>query len=225
MREALSPDRLNQISSEETMALLLAIRGQGIMERSLLNAFEATPRRMFLNAGQVHGGLSPESSAPISCGQVQTAPTTIARVARALAIEPGDSVLEIGTGSGYQSAIIARFCRKLHTVDRFRTLIDECHVRFQGLRLTNILAELGDGEQGVDGNDVFDRIVVNAAVKSVPRRLFEQLKLGGTLVAPLIDGQGAVNLVVHAKKQGGIEQHLLGPARYLPIIPGIAQRL
>lgn len=214
-----------RISDEETMALLLAIRGQGIMDRKLLNLFEATPRRMFLNAGQVQAGLGPQSAAPISCGQVQTAPTVIAAVLKALGVETGDKVLEIGTGSGYQAAILARLCRRLHTVDRFRTLVNEAELRFQGLKLTNIVTRIGDGEAGWQEREVFDRIVMNAGMRALPQALFEQLKIGGTLIAPILREDGFADLVVHVKKQRATETRILGRARYLPLIPGIAARL
>ena len=220
-----SPDKNETLSNEETMALLLAIREQGIMDNALLNLFEATPRRIFLNAGQVQAGLSPNSSAPIACGQVQTAPITIASVVRELGVEPGDKVLEIGTGSGYQSAILARMCKELYTVDRFRTLVDEATSRFKGLKITNIFTSIDDGEHGWGEEKLFDRIVLNAAVSSISENLLAQLKVGGALIAPILQENGTANITIHKKTESGLDNEIIGSARFLPLIPGIALAL
>jgi len=220
-----APDRNDDLSGEETMALLLAIRGQGVMDRELLNLFEATPRRMFLNAGRVQAGLSPQSAAPISCGQVQSPPVTIANIVKALDVSRQDKVLEIGTGSGYQSAILARLCRRLHTIDRFRTLIEEASIRFQGLKLSNIVTRVGDGERGWQEQEVFDRIVVNAGVEAISTALLDQLKVGGILIAPILQNKIFADVVVHEKKSRGMEVKKLCRARFLPLIPGTAVRL
>lgn len=225
MNTIYTPDKNSVLSREETMALLLAIRGQGIMDNVLLNLFEATPRRIFLNAGQVQAGLSPQSSAPISCGQVQTAPITIASIVKALNVEPSDAVLEIGTGSGYQSAILARLCRKLYTVDRFRTLVDEATLRLQSLKISNIIARVGDGEFGWSGPEVFDHIVINAGIRSLSKVLLDQLKVGGTIIAPILQDNGLSHIVVHVKSETGLDMKNIGSARFLPLIPGIALSL
>lgn len=218
-------DKNDALSSEETMSLLLAIREKGIMDNALLNQFEATPRRMFLNVGQVQAGLSPNSSAPIACGQVQTAPITIATIIRALGVEPDSKVFEIGTGSGYQSAILARLCKRLYTVDRFRTLVDEATNRFQTLKIVNIISRIGDGEYGWGEDESFDRIVVNVAIRSISPELLAQLKVGGIIIAPIMQDNGVADITVHIKTESGLEAKNIGSARFLPLIPGIALSL
>lgn len=212
-------------SREEMMALLLAIREQGVMDSSLLNVFEATPRRMFLNAGQVQGRLGPKSGAPIACGQVQTPPTVIAGVIQALDIKPTDKVLEVGTGSGYQSALIARTCGKLYSIDRFKTLIAEAEQRFRGLKLTNIITRVSDGELGWPEQGSFDCIVINAGVRAVPTVLLDQLKPEGKIVAPILQEKTAADIVLHIKAYDGLKVEHLRSARFLPLIPGIAVNL
>ncbi|MEP6356949.1 MAG: methyltransferase domain-containing protein [Hyphomicrobiales bacterium] len=225
MNTIYNPDKNDALSSEETMALLLAIREKGIMDNALLNQFEATPRRMFLNAGQVQAGLSPTSSAPIACGQVQTAPITIATIIKALGVEPDAKVFEIGTGSGYQSAILARLCGKLYTVDRFRTLVDEAANRFQTLKIVNIISRIGDGEYGWGDDESFDRIIVNAEISSISPELLAQLKVGGIIIAPILQDNGLADIMVHTKTEAGLEAKNIGSARFIPLISGIALSL
>lgn len=214
-----------KLSNEETMELLLALRGQGIMDNALLNLFEATPRRVFLNASQVQSGLSPDRSAPISCGQIQVSPLVIANIIRELDVKPDDKILEIGTGSGFQSVILARLCRKLYTVDRFHTLINEAKLRFQALKINNVIAQVGDGEHGWHENEAFDCIVVNAAIPSLSKALLAQLKNGGTLVAPILQDNGLADVTIYLKSETGLEAKKISSERFLPLIPGIAKSL
>lgn len=225
MNERDNRDREGDPFGEETMALLLAIRGQGIMDSALLNLFEATPRRIFLNAGQVQSAIGPDSAAPISCGQVQTPPTVIASVLKALDVKSTDKVLEIGTGSGYQAALLSRLCRQLHTIDRFHTLIMEAEQRFQSLKLANVVTRVADGELGWPEPGIFDCIVVNAAVSVLPSILLDQLKLDGVIVAPILQPNGVSHLVAHVKAPRGLEVRQLSSARFLPLISGVAMRL
>ena len=210
---------------EEKMGLLLALRGQGIMDNALLNRFEAMPRRTFLNASQVQSDLGPDRSAPISCGQMQTAPLIVARIISALGVKSSDKILEIGTGSGFQSAILAGLCKKLYTVDRFHTLMDEAVLRFKGLKINNIITDVGDGENGWVDAEMFDHIIVNAAIPSPSMFLLGQLKFGGKLIAPIIQDNGDTDVTLHTKTKAGLDAKTIAKEPFLPMIPGTAQSL
>lgn len=208
------------------MALLLAARGQGIMNHELLKLLEIIPRRSFLNAGRhIQAKLMPERSMPIACGQIQTAPITVARIIHALDINQQHKILEIGTGSGYQAALLSRLCRKLYTIERFRTLLEEATLRFEKLKFNNIVTRLADGETGWSEQEGFDRIVVNVALGTLPTMLLDQLKPNGILIAPILQTDGASDIVIHIKREGELVVRELTSGRFLPLIPGVAMYL
>lgn len=211
--------------AEEMMALILAIREQGIMDSERMRLFESFPRRQFINPGFVTGRLTPDSVAPIPCGQLQTAPSVISTIIQALKPEATHKILEIGTGSGYQSALLASLCRRLYTVERFRTLVDESERRFQSMKLNNIVTRFADGAYGWPEQDNFDSIILNASVSEVPEPFIEQLKDGGLLVAPIIISKTTCDLTLHVKVEKGLRAQTLKKVRYLPLISGTAYRL
>ena len=211
--------------AEEMMALILAVREQGIMDPDMMRLYEKYPRRKFLNPGYVRGVLKPNSAAPIPCGQLQSAPSTISAIIQALNLEPSDKVLEIGTGSGYQAALLASLCRRFYTIERFRTLVDDFERRIEAMRIGNIVMRFADGMLGWPEQDNFDSIIINAGISSVPSILFEQLKVGGRLIAPIIQTKATCELTLHVKVEQGFETKKLVSARYLPIISGTAYRL
>jgi len=211
--------------AEEMMALILAIREQGIMDPDMMRLYEKYPRRKFLNPGYVRGVLKPNSAAPIPCGQLQSAPSTVSTIIQALDLEPNHKVLEIGTGSGYQAALIASLCRRFYTIERFRTLVDDFERRIETMRIGNIVMRFADGMLGWPEQDNFDSIIINAGISSVPSILSEQLKVGGRLIAPIIQTKATCNLTLHVKVEQGFEAKKLATTRYLPIISGTAYRL
>ncbi len=219
-------DRKSTIASqEEVMALLLALRAGGITEHALLDLFEKYPRRLFLNAAQVHGKLRPDSFAPIPCGQIQTSPLIIAHILRALDVMNNHKVLEVGTGSGFQTVLLSCLCEKLYTIERYRSLQAEAEIRFKSTRRNNIISEIGDGESGWPQKLTFDRIVLNAGLQDAPTILLEQLKTGGILIAPIMEDKIWANIVVYEKTHSGLQQQQLLRARFLPLISGIALNL
>jgi len=209
--------------AEEMMALILAIREQGIMDPEMMRLYEKYPRRKFLNPGYVNNALKPDSAAPIPCGQLQTAPSVVSTIIQTLNLEPNHKVLEIGTGSGYQSALLASLCRRLYTIERFRTLVDEFEQRI--VRIGNIVMRFADGMLGWPEQDNFDSIIINVGISSVPSILFEQLKVGGQLIAPIIQTKATCDLTLHVKVEQGFEAKKIVSARYLPLISGTAYRL
>ena len=169
--------------------LILTLRTQGVTDPSVLSAVERTPRDLF--TPDLFKARSWEDSAlPIACGQTISQPYIVGLMTQALTLEPRARVLEIGTGSGYQTAVLARLSRLVYTVERYRTLLREAEARFETLQLTNVITKFGDGFLGWAEQAPFDRILVTAAAPDEPKGLLAQLKPSGVLVAPV--GKGPV---------------------------------
>jgi len=169
--------------------LILGLRSQGVTDPAVLAAIERTPRDLF--TPELFKDRSWEDSAlPIACGQTISQPYIVGLMTQALTLEPRARVLEIGAGSGYQTAVLARLSRLVYTIERYRTLLRAAEARFQSLQLTNIITKFGDGFLGWPEQAPFDRILVTAAAPGEPKVLLAQLKSSGVLVAPV--GKGPV---------------------------------
>ena len=204
--------------------LVLALRSQGVTEPAVLNAIETTPRELFVP--DLFQDRSHEDSAlPIACGQTISQPFIVGLMTQALTIEPRARVLEIGTGSGYQTAILAKLSRLVYTVERYRTLMREAEGRFKTLGLTNVITRFGDGGEGWPEQAPFDRILVTAAAPEEPKALLSQLKPNGVLVAPI--GKGPVQSLRRyaGDGKGGFKMELLGDVRFVPLLDGVAREL
>jgi protein-L-isoaspartate(D-aspartate) O-methyltransferase len=204
--------------------LILALRSQGVTETRVLDAIEATPREMFVP--ELFTDRSWEDSAlPIACGQTISQPFIVGLMTQALEVEPRHRVLEIGTGSGYQTAVLARLSRYVYTIERYRTLLTEAEARLKKLDLLNVITRFGDGGEGWPEQAPFDRIMVTAAAPGEPQALLNQLKPNGVLVAPV--GRGAVQALVRyvADGSGGFRRESLGDVRFVPLVEGVAREL
>lgn len=204
--------------------LILALRSQGVTEPAVLNAIETTPRDIFVP--DLFQERSWEDSAlPIACGQTISQPFIVGLMTQALTIEPRARVLEIGTGSGYQTTILAKLSRLVYTVERYRTLLREAESRFQQLGLVNVITRFGDGGEGWPEQAPFDRILVTAAAPEEPKALLSQLKPNGVLVAPI--GKGPVQSLRRyaGDGKGGFKVELLGDVRFVPLLDGVAREL
>ncbi|MCW5713879.1 MAG: protein-L-isoaspartate(D-aspartate) O-methyltransferase [Bauldia sp.] len=203
---------------------LLRLRRKRITDPRILAAFEAVPRRLFVpHSARDNAYL--ERALPIECGQSISAPELVATMTAALDVTADAQVLEIGTGSGYQAAVLSRLARRVYTIDRFRTLVEFAELRFRTLKLQNITTLVGDGTLGWPANAVFDRIVVTAATEKVPDALFRQLRPRGILVAPVGPVEGVQKLTRYAREDRGIHESVLADVRFVPLIPGKAERL
>lgn len=204
--------------------LVLALRSQGVTDPLVLSAIEKTPRDLF--TPELFRDRSFEDSAlPIACGQTISQPFIVGLMTQALTLEPRARVLEIGTGSGYQTAILSRLSRLVYTVERYRTLMKEAEARFATLGLTNVITRFGDGGEGWAEQAPFDRILVTAAASDEPTRLLSQLKPSGVLVAPV--GKGPVQRLLRyaGDGKGGFTQEQLGEVRFVPMLDGVAKEL
>jgi protein-L-isoaspartate(D-aspartate) O-methyltransferase len=202
--------------------LIEALRAQGITDAAVLKAIEATPRDLF--TPELFKARSWEDSAlPIACGQTISQPFIVGLMTQALKVEPRSRVLEIGTGSGYQTTILSRLARLVYTVERYRTLMAEAQSRFTVLGLTNIITRFGDGGEGWPEQAPFDRIMVTAAAPDEPRTLLAQLKPKGILVAPV--GKGPVQTLRRyvGDGNGGFDVEILTDVRFVPLLDGVAK--
>lgn len=204
--------------------LILRLRRAGVTEPKVLAAIESVPREVFVPA-ESHAAAWAERALPIDCGQTISAPVIVGIMTQALDIQDRERVLEVGTGSGYQSAILAKLARRVYTIDRFRTLVEAAESRFRTLRLSNITTLVGDGMNGWPEQAPFDRIVVTAAGEEVPQALLRQVRLGGVIVAPVGPVDGIQKLVRMERTESGFDERELADVRFVPLIPGKAARL
>ena len=211
-------------AAEETrlQRLLRSLKAQGIEDKKLLHAMEYTPRDLFVP--ELFLDRSWEDSAiPINCGQTISQPYIVATMTQALKIEGRHRVLEIGTGSGYQTAILSRLARYVYTIERYRSLMVEAEIRHKRLMLENIIYRFGDGWDGWPEQAPFDRILVTAALPDEPTPLLAQLKPRGVMVGP--QGRGSTQRLLRYTKtsEGGYVTEDLGEVRFVPLIEGVAK--
>lgn len=202
--------------------LIMALRNQGIRDRAILEAMERTPREMFLSAAFQPMAYA-DQALPIACGQTISQPFVVAFMTDRLKLNKGCKVLEIGTGSGYQAAILSHLCRRVYTMERYRTLALEAGARFKQLGLTNVTQMVGDGYKGWPNQAPFDRIIVTAAAKDVPEALLDQLAVGGIMIIPLEDTPMNQDLVRITRSEKGYEHETLLPVRFVPMVEGLAR--
>ena len=213
-----------QQDGEDRAKLILALREQGVTDLKVLGAIEKTPRELF--TPDLFKERSWEDSAlPIACGQTISQPYIVGLMTQALTLDRRSRVLEIGTGSGYQAAILSRIARLVYTVERYRTLMKDAEERFRALELTNIITKFGDGGEGWAEQAPFDRIMVTAAAPDEPTRLLAQLKPDGVLVAPV--GKGPVQQLIRyaGDGAGGFLKETLCDVRFVPLLDGVAREL
>lgn len=208
----------------EIADLILRLRRVGITDQRVVSAIESVPRDLFVPPESRNEAYS-ERALPIDCGQTISAPVIVGMMTAA--INPGDRdrVLEIGTGSGYQTAILSKLVRRVYTMDRFRTLVAAAESRFRTLRLNNVTTLVGDGTHGWPEQAPFDGIVVTAAAETLPETLVKQVRVGGTLVVPVGPHDGIQRLMKIVRTETGTEETSLADVRFVPLIPGKAASL
>ncbi|MFN4143435.1 protein-L-isoaspartate(D-aspartate) O-methyltransferase [Aestuariivirga sp.] len=200
--------------------LLQSLREQGITDESVLQAIGEVPREAFVErpfADQAYA----DQALPISCGQTISQPYIVALMTEALRVEPAHRVLEIGTGSGYQAAVLSRLCRRVYTIERYRTLSEQAGERFRRLGLTNITQQVGDGSKGMPTLAPFDRIIVTAAAQEAPQALLDQLSPGGVMVVPLEERPGRQSLWRITRDEQGFAREHLTAVRFVPLVEGL----
>jgi len=203
--------------------LVMSLRGGGVTDKAVLGAIERTPRDLFVP--QRFGDQAfDDRPLPIDCGQTISQPLIVALMTQALDLGDRDKVLEIGTGSGYQAAILSRLARRVYSVERYRTLSREAEERFTALGLTNVVTRVGDGSVGWPEQAPFDRIILTASAPQRPDAILEQLKEGGIAIAP-VDRPGRQVLVRYTRTDGEIHEQELMDVRFVPLVKGEAKAL
>ena len=208
----------------EKMMFQLTLRRRGISDQAVLRAMEEIPRDIFVEARD-RADAYHDSALAIACGQTISQPFVVAYMTEQLQLQKHHRVLEIGTGSGYQAAILSRLCKDVLTIERYRTLADGARARLAKLGCENIEVMLGDGFDVPDNAGTFDRIIVTAAMEQIPDALAQRLEPGGILIAPVGPHHGTQTLIRLVRTGTGIERKELVDVRFVPALPGIAREL
>jgi protein-L-isoaspartate(D-aspartate) O-methyltransferase len=209
---------------DDRMEFLLTLRRRGIADQAVLRAMDEVPRERFVDAGFLRSAYA-DQALPIACGQTISQPYVVAYMTEQLAVQPNHRVLEVGTGSGYQAAVLSRLAREVVTIERYRTLADQAQERLRSLGYDNVDVVVGDGFTGVPGRAPYDRIIVTAAAEIVPETLLDQLVENGVMILPLGSQDGSQHLIKLTKSQTGTWRENLIPVRFVPMLPGQAQEL
>ena len=208
----------------EKMMFQLTLRRRGISDQAVLRAMEEIPRDIFVQVAD-RADAYRDSALGIACGQTISQPFVVAYMTEQLQLQKHHRVLEIGTGSGYQAAILSRLCRQVLTIERYRTLADSARARLKKLGCDNVEVMLGDGFDVPASAGNFDRIIVTAAMVQIPEGLTHRLEPGGILIAPVGPHHGTQTLVRMARTDAGFERKQLVDVRFVPALPGIAREL
>ncbi len=209
----------------ERMEFQLTLRRRGISDQAVLRAMDEVPREHFVTADYAESAYA-DQALPIACGQTISQPYVVAYMTEHLELRPQHRVLEIGTGSGYQAAVLSRIAREVVSVERFRTLADAARDRLRTLGYANVTIVTGDGFAGAPDRAPFDRIMVTAAAEAVPDALVAQLAEGGKMVLPLGPRSGPQYIVKLTKESNGeLSREELIAVRFVPLLPGQAKEL
>ncbi len=206
------------------MQFMLAMRRRGISDQAVLRAMDEVPREHFIEA-RMSAEAYADRALPIACGQTISQPYLVAYMTEQLDVQPQHRVLEVGTGSGYQAAILSRIAREVISIERYRTLAEAARSRLATLGYRNVDVRVGDGLSGVPDRAPYDRIMVTAAAEAVPQALVDQLAKDGVMILPLGPHNDAQRLVKITKGEGGIKQEDLIGVRFVPLLPGQAREL
>ncbi|WP_157095104.1 protein-L-isoaspartate(D-aspartate) O-methyltransferase [Bradyrhizobium sp. AT1] len=208
----------------EKMMFQLTLRRRGISDQAVLRTMEEVPRELFVDEADREGAYR-DSALPIACGQTISQPFVVAYMTEQLQLRKQHRVLEIGTGSGYQAAVLSRLAGQVLTVERYRKLADTARARLEKLAYHNVEVMLGDGLNLPANIGPFDRIIVTAAMEQIPENLIERLEVGGILIAPVGPHQGVQTLIRLARTEAGLERRELVEVRFVPALPGVAREL
>jgi len=206
------------------MEFMLALRQRGIGDQAVLRAMDQVPREHFVETRFADSAYA-DRALPIACGQTISQPYVVAYMTEQLRVQPHHRVLEVGTGSGYQAAVLSRLARSVVSLERYRTLADSARSRLKTLGYDNVEVLLADGLAGEPFRAPYDRIIVTAAAESVPETLVEQLADDGIMLLPLGPHGGPQEIVRLTKTKDGLTREVMLPVRFVPLLPGQAREL
>jgi len=208
-------------SARDQIGLIMQLRRRGIRDTKVLRAIERVPRDLFVDEAFADHAYQ-DIALPIECGQTISQPYVVAFMTEHLELDERHRVLEIGTGSGYQAAVLSHLCRHVYTVERWRELQKAAERRLAKLNITNVTTIIGDGWLGWPPQAPFDRIIVTAAADEAPPALIDQLAMGGRMIIPLGETRDTQQLVEIDKTETGISETKLLPVRFVPLVHGRA---
>lgn len=208
--------------AERKMQFMFALRSKGVTDMNVLTAMEKVDRGLFVK-GLFADRAYEDTPLPIPCGQTISQPSVVGLMTQVLNVSPRDKVLEVGTGSGYQAAILSHLARRVYTVDRHRRLVAEAQKIFQELDLANVTAFAADGSFGLPEQAPFDRIIVTAAAEDAPGPLLAQLKVGGTMVLPVGQSDAVQSMIKVERTDDGFDYEEIRPVRFVPLVEGMAR--
>ena len=201
------------------MQFLFSLRKAGVVDKKVLDAMERVDRKNFVN-GVFSEKSYDDTPLPIACGQTISQPTIVGLMTQALQVTSRDKVLEVGTGSGYQAAILSLLARRVYTVERHSLLVNNASKVLQKLNISNITTICADGGYGLEQQAPFDKIIVTAASDDPPATLLSQLKTGGIMVILVGQSDNIQNLIKIAKTDGGYDYQDLQTVRFVPLVAG-----
>lgn len=204
------------------MQFLYQLRQKGVMDKRVLTAMERVDRGAFVR-GHFAARAYDDMPLPIGSGQTISQPSVVGLMTQALNVQPRDTVLEVGTGSGYQAAILSHLARRVYTIDRHRNLTREAELVFTRLGMANITVLTRDGSFGMPDQAPFDRILVTAAAEDPPGPLLQQLKIGGVMVVPVGQSDTVQSLIKVSRLETGFDYEELMPVRFVPLVEGTAR--
>lgn len=212
---------IDNAAAELKMQFMFALRSKGVTDQRVLTAMETIDRAPFVR-GIFSERAYDDTPLPIACGQTISQPSVVGLMTQALNVQPRDKVLEVGTGSGYQAAILSQLARRVYTIDRHRRLVREARAVFEAMDLANITTLSGDGSFGLPDQAPFDRIIITAAAEDPPGPLLAQLKVGGIMVVPVGQSDAVQSLIRVHRTETGFDYEELRPVRFVPLIEGLA---
>lgn len=211
-------------AGDERMEFLLSLRRRGISDQGVLRAMDTVPREQFVLPDYATTAYA-DQAMPISCGQTISQPYVVAYMTEQLGVQRDHRVLEIGTGSGYQAAVLSQLANEVYSVERYRTLADKAREAIAKLGYANVKIVAGDGLAGLAEHAPYDRIIVTAAAETIPQVLVDELAEGGVMILPLGEHNGPQRIVKLTKTAAGVNQQELIQVRFVPLLPGQAREL
>ncbi len=204
----------------EKIRLIMKLRRSGVTDTRVLAAIEQVPREQFVEE-QFLDRAYEDNALPIAMEQTISQPTIVASMTQELEVEPSHTVLEIGTGSGYQAAILSKLARRVHTIERHKPLAEIARARFEALKLRNITPHVGDGGKGWAHAAPYERIIVTCAAEEIPQTLLQQLAVGGIMIVPVGPHVAAQELLKLTRiSEGDVRKEVLTPVRFVPLVSG-----
>ena len=204
----------------DQISLIMHLRNRGVHDTRVLGALERVPREMFVLPA-FRAQAYKDMALPIDRGQTISQPYVVAVMSKMLAVEPAHRVLEVGTGSGYQAAVLAHLAAQVYTIERYEALRREAELRFSKLGLVNIDCFTGDGTDGLPDQAPFDRIIITAASDTPPKALIDQLAPDGIMVMPLGDSRETKVLARITKPGGKLSVERLMAVKFVPLRKGV----